>query len=389
MRLTFRIACIAVLLCTVPCWAQTDDSKPSITNVRGAQYPRVHSDGRVTFRVAAPTAQKVQIDAPPAANSPSGLGVGPFDMEKDKNGFWTVTIPPVVPGFHYYNILIDGVTATDPSTQTYFGYSKWTSGVDIPEPGVDFYYTRKVPHGQIRSTRYYSAITEDWRPVYVYTPPDYDKDSKKRYPVFYLRHGGGEDLHGWVEQGMMANIMDNLLAEGKIVPMLVVMENGYATRPGQSSPAPGGGQNPQTTLVDVTTKELMPFIEASFRTIPDREHRAMAGLSMGSGQSMQIVMTNQDKFAWVGAFSFPTQNFNATTAYNGAFKDVAGVNKKMHLVYISSGTAETRIYQGAKAAHDALDKARIKNVFIEFPKTAHEWQTWRKSLYDFAPRLFK
>lgn len=170
MSLRNRIALIAPLLLVAACWAQTDDSKPAITNVRGAEYPRVHSDGRVTFRVAAPTAQKVQLDAPPAADSPSGLGPGsPFDMVKDKDGFWTVTIGPAVPGFHYYNILIDGVAVNDPSSETFFGFNKETSGVEVPEPGLDFYYAKNVPHGEVRSTWYYSKVTEVFRQAYVYS----------------------------------------------------------------------------------------------------------------------------------------------------------------------------------------------------------------------------
>ncbi len=386
MSLIYRTAWIAPLLFVAGCWAQTDDSKPAITNVRGAEYPRVHSDGRVTFRVAAPTAQKVQLDAPPAAGSPSGLGGGPFDMVKDKDGFWTVTTPPAVPGFHYYNLLIDGVTVNDPSSETFFGFNKETSGVEVPEPGVDFYYPKNVPHGEVRMKWYYSKITESFRPAYIYTPPDYDKNAGKRYPVLYLRHGGGENLYGWVKQGMMNFIMDNLLAEGKIVPMLVVMENGAASRPGEALTNNGATQG---TIVDVTMKELIPMIDASFRTRADREHRAMAGLSMGSGQTMQIGLTNLDSFSWLGAFSFPSGNFDVRKSYGGVFNDAAGFNKKVHLLYFSAGTAETRIHDGAKAAHDAIEKAGIKTPFIEFPKTAHEWQTWRKALYDFAPRIFK
>ena len=381
---------VLLVLSGALCLGETGDSKPATSNVRGAEYPRVHSDGRVTFRVAAPTAQKVQLDAPPAGSAPSGLGAGPFDMVRDKDGFWTVTIPPVVPGFHYYSILIDGFPANDPSSETYFGYNKETSGVEVPEAGVDFYYPKNVPHGDVRIKWYYSKVTQSWRQAYVYTPPDYERDPRKRYPVLYLRHGGGENVHGWIKQGMANFTMDNLLAEGKAVPMLIVMDNGYASRPGEPEPSGPVAITQQSTVVQVTINDLIPVIDASYRTLADREHRAMAGLSMGSRQTLQITLGNLDKFSWIGAFSRPPLNdFDVKAAYNGVFNDAAGFNKRVHLLYFGAGTAETAIHDSVKATHDALDRAGIKNVFVEFPKTAHEWQTWRKSFYDFAPRIFK
>lgn len=374
------------LFALTPGWAQ-----PATSNVRGEEYPKINPDRSVTFRVKAPTAQKVQVQPGPAAGEPSGLGVGPFDMVKDKDGVWTATIPPGVPGFHYYWLLVDGVEVNDPASETYFGYNKQTSGIEVPEPGVDFYMPKNVPHGEVRAHWYFSKVTEAWRKAYIYTPPGYDQNPRMRYPVLYLRHGGGENVEGWVKQGQMNFIMDNLLAEGKIKPMLVVMDNGYANRPGEPVVTPAGAPlTAQAAIVEVAIKDVIPMADSNFRTIPDREHRAMAGLSMGSRQTLQITLANLDKFSYIGAFSRPSVNdFDPKTAYDGVFKDAAAFNKQVHLLWFGAGTAEHAIHDSVKVTHEALDKAGVKNVFVEFPGTAHEWQTWRKALYDFAPRIFK
>ncbi|PWU12582.1 MAG: esterase [Terriglobia bacterium] len=393
VRLVRRRWMAAFALLAFPCFLgaqHTDDSKPAVTNVRAAEYPRVHADGRVTFRVKAPTAQKVQVQPGPAAGEPSGLGAGRFDMVRDKDGVWTVTTPPAVPGFHYYWLLVDGVEVNDPSSETFFGYNKETSAVEVPEPGVEFYLPKAVPHGEIHEHWYHSGITGEWRRAAVYTPPGYDANPRTRYPVLYLQHGGGENVTGWPRQGRMNFILDNLIAERKAQPMIVVMETGYAFRPGEKPPAAGAPQVAHSTLEDVIVTELIPNIDASYRTLADRDHRAMAGLSMGSRQTLQITLTNLDKFSYIGAFSRPpAADFDATSAYNGVFHDAAAFNKKVHLLWMGAGTTEHQIHDSAKASHEALDKAHIKNVFIEFPGTAHEWQTWRKALYDFAPRLFR
>src|SRR5262245_8626345 len=268
-----------------------DDSRPAPSNVRGAQYPRVHSDLRVTFQVKAPDARKVQVRP---GGDDNGLGKGPFDMTRGEDGVWTVTTPPAVPGFHYYWLLIDGVAVNDPSSETYFGWGRQTSGIEVPPKGVDFYELKEVPHGDVRAVWYHSRITNVWRRAYVYTPPDYDTAAGVRYPVLYLQHGAGEDERGWSTQGRLPFILDNLLAAGKARPMLVVMGNGYATRAGDASPANAFG--------DVLVNELVPFIDARYRTLADREHRALAGLSMGGGQALQVGLTNLHKFASIGAF---------------------------------------------------------------------------------------
>jgi len=358
---------------------------PASTNVPGAQYPQIFSDNRVAFRIKAPEAQKVQVDL-----------AKKYDMKKDTAGYWTVTTEPVVIGFHYYSILIDGVAVVDPSSQTFYGMSRMASGIEIPEIGVDFYLPKDVPHGQIRQIRYYSNITKSWRRAFVYTPAGYDKNLTEKYPVLYLQHGGGEDETGWPNQGRVDLILDNLIAEKKAKPMLVVMDRGYAVDPvdsknTQQSGSRGMFQN--NTLTDVFIKEIIPTIDKEFRTISDRDHRAMAGLSMGGFQTSQITLTNLDKFAYIGGFSGAGSiqpGSDIKTLYNGAWSDVNAFNQKVKLMYLSIGTSEPdRMFQSVNNFRKELEKAGIKHVYYESPGTSHEWQTWRRSLNQFAAMLFK
>jgi enterochelin esterase-like enzyme len=362
-----------------------DESRPAPSNVRGAAYPRIHDDLRVTFSLSAPKAQSVQVQPGGADN---GLGKGPFNMERGEGGVWTVTTPPAVPGFHYYWLLVDGTPVNDPSSETYFGYGKQTSGIEVPEKGIDFYNPKDVPHGEVRARWYRSAVTGSMRRAYVYTPPDYDARPAARYPVLYLQHGAGEDERGWSTQGRMNFIMDNLIAAGKARPMIVVMDQGYATKAG-TPPAPAKGGGASSAFADVVLGDLIPLIDSSYRTLADREHRAMAGLSMGGSQTLQITLRNLDRFSYIGSFSGALFGaFNAKTAYDGAFNDPAAFNKKIHLLWLGAGTGEQGFHKSAKAFHEALAKAGVNSVFVPSPGTAHEWQTWRRALYDFAPRLF-
>lgn len=358
---------------------------PASTNVPGAQYPQIFADNRVQFRVKAPSAQKVQMD----------LGKK-YDMIKDTSGYWTVTTEPIVEGFHYYSLLIDEVPLVDPSSQTFYGMGRMASGIDIPEPGADYYLPKDVPHGQVRSFNYYSAITQAWRRAFVYTPPGYDTNTDKRYPVLYLQHGGGEDETGWPNQGKADFILDNLIAEGKATPMLIVMDRGYATdptRPKNTSQTGFRAAMANNVFPEVLVKEVIPVIDKNFRTIADRDHRAMAGLSMGGFQTFQTTMTNLDKFGYVGGFSgaaFRQPDTDIRDMYDGVWADAESFNKKVKLMYISIGTAEPeRMYSGVKGFHEALEKAGIKHVYYESPGTSHEWQTWRRSLHQFAALIFK
>ena len=403
-----RLLPIAALVCAAS-WGQqpADDAKPASSNVLGAQYPRIHSDLRASFRLLAPDALKVQVN----------VGGTRYDMTKDAEGYWTATSKPLVPGFHYYALFIDGVSVNDPGSETFYGVSRQHSGIEVPEAGVDFYLPKSVPKGQIREHGYYSKITEAWRRCFVYLPPGYDNAPKMRYPVLYLQHGGGEDERGWLIQGRVNHVMDNLLAEGKAKPMIIVMDRGYALKPGEpmprppvmntpSSPLTGGSGAPaaappppprmpaSTTFEEVVTQELIPEIDKTYRTLTDRDSRAMAGLSMGGAQTFQITMKHLDKFSYIGGFSgaggMMGGPFDAKTAYNGALADAAAFNKKVKLVWLGIGTAEPeRMYKSVKNFHDALEQAGIKHTYWESPGTAHEWQTWRRSLNLFAPLLFR
>jgi len=416
---------VAGLLPTAPLLAQpADDSKPASTAVLNAQYPRVYPDGRVLFRLAAPKAAQVQLGG-------AGLGASTYDMVKGEDGAWTVTIPPAIPGFHYYWFVVDGVQVNDPSSDTFFGYGRPTSGVEIPTPGEDFYQPKEVPHGQVRMVWYFSKTTAAWRRAMVYTPPGYDLDTRTRYPVLYLQHGAGEDETGWTKQGHANFILDNLIAEMKAKPMIIVNERGYAYRPGEKPPAPAAGRAAgeagrgadaagraagtagraagagaaaaaprgagamgasgvlaASAFESVIVDDLIPMIDRTFRTLSDRDHRAMAGLSMGSMQAMSITLRNLDKFSWIGFFSGSTVTGDLNTAYNGVFKDAAAFNKRVHLLWMGAGTAEAALIKRLEESDKLLTERGIKHVIFKSDLTAHEWHTWRRHLNDFAPRLF-
>ncbi len=359
--------------------------EPASTNVQNALYPQILPDNRVIFRIKAPEAQKVQVD----------LGKK-YDMVKDTAGFWTATTDPIVIGFHYYSMLIDGVAVVDPASQAFFGMGRMASGIDIPEAGVDFYSARNVPHGEIRSVNYYSNITRAWRRAFVYTPPGYDSDISKRYPVLYLQHGGGEDETGWPTQGKADFILDNLISEGKAVPMIVVMDRGYATDPTRRPNTQETGFRAamaNNAFPDVLIKDIIPMIDQRFRTLTDRDHRAMAGLSMGGFQTFQTAMPNLDKFSYVGGFSgaaFLEPDADLKAAFNGVWADAESFNKRMKVVYLSIGTAEPeRMFKSVNGFHQGLEKIGIKHTYYESPLTSHEWQTWRRSLHQFAAMIFK
>ena len=389
---------IVSLLAAGICYGQAPDTfKPAVTNVPGAEYPRIDENARVEFRIKAPDAKTVQVK----------VGAIPaIDMTKAEDGVWAVTTAPIVPGFHYYYFIIDGVTVDDPASRTFYGVGKDSTGIDVPERGADYYHIQDVPHGEVREHWYWSTVTGKWRRCFIYTPPGYDLHSTIRYPVLYLQHGAGEDETGWIRQGHANFILDNLIAAGRAKPMMIVMDNGYATRAGsdgtQPGPAPGSPammaviRASTAAFQDVMIKDLIPMIDKTYRTIPDRDHRAMAGLSMGGMQTYQITLNNLDTFSYIGGFSgagngfAPTgEKLDAGTAFNGAFRDPAAFNKKVHLVWLGVGTAEPeRMHTGLTNFNSFLDQAGIKHVFYESPGTAHEWQTWRRDLNLFAPLLF-
>jgi len=391
---------IALLLLSSYCYAQTADGfHPASSNVLDAQYPKVDSNSRVEIRFKAPDASKVKL------NFWSGPKV---DMEKQADGFWTVTTAPMAPGLHYYVINVDGAEVSDPGSTAYFGGSKWASAVEVPEAGVDYYQPNDVPHGQVREIWYHSGVTDSWRHALVYLPPDYDS-AKTRYPVLYLQHGGGEDESGWIRQGKANFILDNLIAGGSTKPMIIVMANGYATRAGYVVPDMSGTafgspefmkvmQERMGAFEDDMIQALIPFIDKTFRTVPDREHRAMAGLSMGGMQTFQVTFDHLDLFSYIGGFSGAggmmmmrsSEKPDLKTAFNGALAAPATFQKKVHLLWIGVGTNEPeRMKAALENLHSSLDEGKIQHVFYESPGTDHEWQTWRRDLKDFAPRLFQ
>jgi enterochelin esterase family protein len=390
---------IAIILFASLCGAQeAGDFRPSSTNVWGAEYPRVDSAGRVQIRVKAPDATKVRL------NFWSGPKV---DMEKQQDGYWTVTTPPLVPGFHYYTLIIDGMEVSDLNTHAFFGGTKEASGVEVPEPGSNYYSIQDVPHGQVREVWYNSKVTGSWRHALVYLPPNYDTQTKERYPVLYLQHGAGENETGWIRQGNANFILDNLIAAKSCKPMIVVMAYGYAKRAGQNlsdlTGKPFGSpeilkamQEMAAAFEDDVTQALIPYIDSTFRTLSDRDHRAMAGLSMGGMQTFQITLNHLDLFSYIGGFSgaggmlvLGDRKLDPKTDYNGVFADSPAFAKKVHLLWLGVGTAEPeRMRAGLQRLHNSLLEANIQHVFYQSPGTDHEWQTWRRDLKDFAPRLF-
>jgi enterochelin esterase family protein len=379
----------------------------------------VFPDRRVAFRVHAPDAQKVQVRL-----------AGTHELTKGADGIWTGTIPPQVIGFHYYTLVIDGAVVADPATRTFFGSGWDNSAVEIPDPDGGYYTAKDVPHGEVRQRWYYSKVTGKWRRCYVYTPPEYDSNSRTRYPVLYLLHGWGENEQGWHTQGHVDFIMDNLIAEKKAKPMIIVMDNLNAVRPGEDAslfaargvigrrsladvaPTPGGrgpapagaaggrGAAPaggrgglmgnwHEVFTEMMFTDLVPMVERTYRVLPGRENRAMAGLSMGGMQSFMTVLGNTDKFSYLGGFSGSSGGrgaFDPKTSNNGVFADPAAFNKKMKVLFLGIGSVEG---PGTKNFSEALTKAGVRNVYFESPGTAHEWLTWRRCLNDFAPRLFK
>jgi enterochelin esterase family protein len=353
---------------------------PNEFNIVGAEYPRVGKDGRTYFKVFAPDAKKVEI---------SFRG----EMEKGEDGYWTlVSNEPEVVGFHYYQVIIDGVSVADPNGKPVFGMGKWVSGIEIPEEDGEYYKPQmNVPKGSVSESWYFSEVRNEWRRCFVYTPACYDKKPETKYPVLYLQHGMGENETSWANQGRMNFIMDNLIAAGEAKPMVVVMDNGnienFRTLPGEN---PNEARSRfGADFTPILLNEIIPHIESTFRVLTDRDNRAMAGLSWGGLQTFNITLNNLDKFSYIGGFSGagfinPDQ---LDQAYNGVFNDPAVFNEKVHLLFMGIGSEERP--ERTRNLSEGLKKAGINNVYYESPGTAHEFLTWRRCLKEFAPLLFK
>ena len=351
---------------------------PASTNVRNASYPQILPDNRVVFKIKAPNAHKVQIDLS-----------GKHDMVKDEEGNWTVTTPVIGPGFHYYSLLIDDVAVADPASETFYGMGRMASGIDIPFPEDDFYALKEVPHGDIRMKRYFSKVTFGWKRYYIYTPPGYDKNTDKKYPVLYILHGGGEDERGWATQGKTDLIMDNLLAANEAEPMLIVMMDGNMYGAG------GGIGGFNTRALEQFARELkevvIPEVESNFRTKTDGANRALAGLSMGGLQTLHAGLRNTDMFNYLGVFSSGWWSNNSELSgpeYDFMEKNKSLINSNLKAFYISQGGKEDIAHANCQIMLKKFDDMGIKYQYSEYPG-GHAWPVWRHDLHKFAPLLFK
>ncbi|HVU33661.1 MAG TPA: alpha/beta hydrolase-fold protein [Opitutaceae bacterium] len=374
MKTTPLLFALTSLLCASLLTAQEpaprDHGKPASSNQPGREYPQVNSERRVTFRIAAPDATHV------------GVSFRDTPFRKGQDGAWYGTTPPLDEGFHYYTIKIDGADVPDPNSDMYFGAMRWGSAVEVPAHDEEFYALKNVPHGQLREIYFHSPSTASERRAFVYTPPTYDRDADQHYPVLYLQHGWGENEYGWGQQGRAAEIMDNLIAAGKAKPFLIVMTYGMTNdvRWGHMQDFRIGPF--ETVLV----KELIPYIDAHFRTVADQAHRAMAGLSMGGFETKTITLRHLDTFSAIGLFSGGSIG-PADIADLNAFK------AKNKLVFVGFGSREveggrTRRGDDPKSDVAALQAAGINAHYYVSPNTAHEWLTWRRDLRELAPLLF-
>ena len=360
-------------------------AKAAPTNIRPNDCPCIFSDNRVLFRVTAPNAAKVQVN----------LGKL-YDLQKDEKGIWSVTTEPQDPGFHYYSLVVDGFAFADPASESFYGTGKMSSAIDIPEIDADFYTIKDVPHGDIRAKNYFSNTMNTWRNVNIYTPPGYDQDTKKAYPVLYIQHGGGEDERGWAVQGKTNIILDNLIAAGKAVSMIVVIANGNVTTPGSTA---GGGYNDaaMNAFKEEIVGSVIPFVEKNYRVKPGVANRAISGLSMGGGQAFYTGLRNTNVFSHVGVFStglFGGINrqqgaaaFDPEAAIPGILSNPQSFNNKLKVFYLSVGEQDPRIEPTKKLVETFKSKG-LNVQFASFPG-GHEWQVWRKSLHDFAQKIFR
>lgn len=353
---------------------------PASTNVPEALYPCVDAESRATFKLHAPEARDVKVD----------ICGNKYDMVKGGDGVWSVTTPPLVVGFHYYFLIVDGVAVNDPASETFYGCGRMSSGIEIPESagkGAYYSFDKGIPHGQVRECRYFSETEQSQRRCFVYTPAEYETRPAETYPVLYLQHGMGEDERGWHTQGRMAEILDNQIASGKCVPMIVVMDYGncgyiHGARPGESRDEFGASFTP------VMLEDLIPYIEKTFRVKRDRWHRAMAGLSWGGHETLEITLRNLDRFAHIGSFSgalfFLAGGLDK--AYDGIFNDAEAFNSKVKTFFFGMGSEENF---GSDKISQALKDVGINHTYYESEGTHHEWLTWRRCLNEFLPLIFK
>ena len=349
---------------------------PASSNVRSAQFPQILADHRVIFRVKAPDAQRVQIDL-----------VKKYDMMKDTGGYWQVTTDSIGEGFHYYSLLVDGVAVADPSSESFYGMGRMASGIEIPFAGGGYYAMRNVPHGDIRIKKYFSTVTNSWRQFYIYTPPGYDVNINDKYPVLYILHGGGEDERGWATQGKTDIILDNLIADKKARPMLVVMMDGNLSSGGLA----GFGEQSLKKFEDELKNAVIPFVEKSYRTETDANNRALAGLSLGGLQTLYAGIRNTNMFSYLGVFSsgwFANQPALSDPQYAFMKENATSINNSLKSFWIAMGGKEDIAYNNCKIMLAKFDEMGVKYTYSEYPG-GHTWPVWRNNLYNFAQILFK
>ncbi|HEY6502606.1 MAG TPA: alpha/beta hydrolase-fold protein [Chitinophagaceae bacterium] len=349
---------------------------PAASNIRSAKYPQILPDNRVVFRIKAPDAQRVQID----------LGKK-YDMTRDTGGYWIVTTDSISEGFHYYSLIIDGVALADPASETFYGMGRMAAGIEIPFAGGGYYAEKNVPHGDVRIKRYFSSATNSWRRFYIYTPPGYDNNVNEKYPVLYILHGGGEDERGWATQGKTDLILDNLIADKKAKPMLVVMMDGNMGTGGLA----GFNENVLRSFENELKNAVIPFVEKNYRAETDGKNRALAGLSMGGLQTLYAGIKNTNMFSYLGVFSsgwFANQPQLSGPQYDFMKKNAAAINSNLKSLWIAMGGKEDIAYNNCKIMLGKFDEMGIKYVYSEYPG-GHTWPVWRNNLYNFAQLLFK
>ncbi|WP_113925967.1 alpha/beta hydrolase [Cognataquiflexum aquatile] len=347
---------------------------PASTNVRNAKFPQILPDSRAIFRIKAPEANLVQLD----------LGKK-YDMVKGAEGIWEVTTEPLGQGFHYYSLIIDGVAIADPASETFYGMGRKASGIEVPFKGDDYYALKEVPHGEVRRVRYFSNALRQWRQFYLYTPPGYDTQTNEKFPVLYILHGGGEDERGWASQGKTDLILDNLIAEKKAKPMLVVMPDG-------NMPMAAFNENGLKMFERELKESIIPFVEKNYRVLAGAQNRALAGLSMGGIQTLYAGVQNTDMFAYLGVFSSGWIQSRQTEISDGQYAfmktNAAKINDNLRQFWISMGGKEDIAYENCKVMMAKFDEMGIKYTYRDYPG-GHTWPVWRNDLYTFAPLLFQ
>lgn len=350
---------------------------PAATNVRRAKYPQILPDSRAIFRLKAPDAQKVQLDL-----------VKKYDMVKNQEGIWEITTDSLSEGFHYYSLIIDGVAVADPASEAFFGMGRMASGIEVPFKGDEYYAVKDVPHGDTRIKRYYSKVSNSWREMYVYTPPGYDKNTNEKYPVLYILHGGGEDQRGWATQGKTDLILDNLIAENKAKPMLVVMLDGNV---GNLGGIAGFNENVLRAFENELKQVAIPFVESNYRVETNATNRALAGLSMGGLQTLYAGIKNTNLFSYLGVFSsgwFANRPELSDPQYEFMKNNASIINNNLKLFWIAMGGKEDIAHNNCQVMLSKFDEMNIKYTYSEYPG-GHTWPVWRNNLYNFAPLLFK